>query len=859
MNEGNMAKIHIRGGEVFVTSDARKKYCVLEGTVLVFLVPLSSGEKGRRLFLAELEKDGIIPGFVADTEKDKSFRFALVALDEALIEENVYSGDSEEARIRSSFAERIGITLKDPSELKDDLVELYNLNEIKNEGYIYKSAQDVKRSRDKSLNMTRDIFLVNDDKNFDDAQSTANRIYNCALFLCKKENIQIAPKDKVVKSSGKDFLLDDIARVSHFTTRQIVLPDKWYKKDCGRFIAFKDADNEPVCLFPRHYGKYYAYDVKNDRYIKVDSKYAKELKSFAIMFYRPFPDEKITLPKLIAFGFKKVYSSDLIRIVVLALVGVLTGLLLPYLNELVYDKFILFGDVHALIQIGLVILSCALGNLAFTIVKNLSVFRVMSSMEYAVQSATIDRVFNLPEGFLRQYEAASLGTRVLTISKIYSIISEKAIVSLLAALFSFVYLTRMIVYSERLSFLAVIMLLCSVGITVIIGFRQVGYERAKADADQEAGSKMFQFINGIEKIRISSSENRALLQYLRVFIKQRQISFRKEKLTLLSEVITGASGLMFSIVFYTAMIGGDLHLSIGSFMGFMAAFGALYGAVFEIAENFLVFNEVYPLYELTLPILETLPEGRADSKAPDELTGEIELSNVSFSYEEDLPPVLSGINLRIKSGEYIGIVGASGCGKSTLLKLLMGFEKPQVGKIYYDGQDIDDIDKRELRKRFGVVLQEGGLISGSIYDNITITAPGCSMTRVKEVISEVGLEKDIAEMPMGLQTMVNEEGGTLSGGQIQRILIARAIAGKPRIIFLDEATSALDNLTQKQVTNTLKTLDATKVVIAHRLSTVLNCDRIIVMDQGSIVEEGTYEELMDKKGVFYGLAARQLA
>ena len=216
-------------------------------------------------------------------------------------------------------------------------------------------------------------------------------------------------------------------------------------------------------------------------------------------------------------------------------------------------------------------------------------------------------------------------------------------------------------------------------------------------------------------------------------------------------------------------------------------------------------------------------------------------------------PVLNDLNLHFLPGEYVGIVGSSGCGKSTLLKLLMGFETPQIGRIYYDGQDIDDLDKRELRKKFGVVLQDGGLIAGSIYDNITITAPGCKADRVREIIREVGLEKDIEEMPMGLYTPITAGTATISGGQAQRILIARAIVGKPKTIFFDEATSALDNVTQKQVTDTLEKLDATRVVIAHRISTIVNCDRIIVMDEGEVVEQGSYEELMAKRGNFMSL------
>ena len=243
---------------------------------------------------------------------------------------------------------------------------------------------------------------------------------------------------------------------------------------------------------------------------------------------------------------------------------------------------------------------------------------------------------------------------------------------------------------------------------------------------------------------------------------------------------------------------------------------------------------------------------------PGDLTGEIEISNVTFAYEEDSPPVIRDLSFHIKAGEYIGIVGSSSCGKSTLLKLLLGFEKPQTGRIYYDRRDIDGIDKRELRKRLGVVLQNGGLITGSIYDNITITSSSATMEQVKQAVRDAGLEKDIADMAMGLHTILSEGDGSISGGQKQRILIARAIVNKPKLLFFDEATSALDNTTQAMVCESLDQLKATRIVIAHRLSTIIHCDRIFVMDGGQIVEEGNFEQLMERKGLFYELASRQI-
>lgn len=282
-------------------------------------------------------------------------------------------------------------------------------------------------------------------------------------------------------------------------------------------------------------------------------------------------------------------------------------------------------------------------------------------------------------------------------------------------------------------------------------------------------------------------------------------------------------------------------------------------AAMSLATAYLQCSPIIPAFDRMRPILETLPEQQEEGGAPGNITGDIEVNNVSFSYESDGPMVLKDISFHIRPGEYIGIVGASGCGKSTLLNLLLGFENPKSGRIYYDGRDIDSIDKRELRKRFGVVLQNGGLIAGSIRDNITIAASSATLEQVKQAVCDAGMEADIAEMPMGLHTVLSEGEGFISGGQRQRILIARAIVGNPKLLFLDEATSALDNTTQTAVCESLDRLKVTRVVIAHRLSTIIHCDRIFVMDDGRIVEEGNFETLMEKKGLFYELASRQLS
>lgn len=687
---------------------------------------------------------------------------------------------------------------------------------------------------------------------------SGNRIYDGVAYLCNKSDIQIASLDKIQDSCGRRFTVADIARISHFIVREVVLEPKWYKRDSGPILAYRKDGHQPIACVPISPKKYMAYDAQRQTSCIIDEEYAQQLEVKADMLYRPFPNKELKAKDLFFFGMKNVYKSDIVRFILLALLGTLIGLLIPFINEQLYDKFIPMGNKTGLVQISCVILACTIGNVTFTIVKNLAAFRSMNAMEYSVQSATYDRLFNLPESFFRKYDSAELAQRAMGISQIYNTIADVAIKTILSAVFSLLYLWRMFQYSKKLTSVSLVMLLICMLVIVWIGILQTKYEVKKMELDSKTSSVMYQFLNGISKIRIAGVENRALYEYLKTYTKSRKINIRKEKMTVAVNTLVGAMNTVFSIVLYYLMIKNSMKLSVGAFMGFSAAFGSFSGAMLQIVSSILQVNDIKPAYDRCKPILQTLSEFDEDMVMPGTLTGDIEVNNLTFSYNEASGVILNDVSMHIKAGEYIGIVGSSGSGKSTLLKLLLGFEKPDVGKIYYDGKDIDSMDKRELRKKFGVVLQDGKLISGSIFENITITAPGTKLEQVKKVVKAVGLEDDINQMPMGLHTVLSEDSGTISGGQQQRILIARAIVGNPKIIYFDEATSALDNVTQAMVCESLERLKATRVVIAHRLSTVMNCDRIFVLEKGTVVEQGSYKELMDKKGRFYDLAVRQL-
>ena len=308
------------------------------------------------------------------------------------------------------------------------------------------------------------------------------------------------------------------------------------------------------------------------------------------------------------------------------------------------------------------------------------------------------------------------------------------------------------------------------------------------------------------------------------------------------------------MLYYLAI---QTNVGVSQYYAFTAAYGRVMGAFSALAGIAVSVASIRPVLEMAEPILKAEPEVAADKQPVDRVTGHIEMSHVSFRYEENTPYVLNDLSLDIKAGEYVAIVGRTGCGKSTLVRLLLGFEKPVKGGIFYDRHDLNSIDPRSLRKHIGVVIQNGQLFQGDIFSNITISAPDLTLDEAWEAAEMAGIAQDIRDMPMGMQTLISEGQGGISGGQKQRLMIARAVAPKPSILIFDEATSALDNKTQKQVSGALDKLNCTRIVIAHRLSTIRNCDRILVMDKGTIIEEGTYDDLIAQNGHFAELVARQ--
>jgi ABC-type bacteriocin/lantibiotic exporter with double-glycine peptidase domain len=303
--------------------------------------------------------------------------------------------------------------------------------------------------------------------------------------------------------------------------------------------------------------------------------------------------------------------------------------------------------------------------------------------------------------------------------------------------------------------------------------------------------------------------------------------------------------------------GGARPIDVAAFGACASAFAQLSAALINLTTSLNASIEVAPLFDRIRPVFEAtleVGEGRID---PGRLGGHVAVRNLSYRYSAEGPWALDNIDFEARPGQYIAIVGASGSGKSTLLRLLLGFDTPAQGGVYYDGKDLATLELRLLRRQIGAVLETAGLVPGSIFENIAGSAP-LTRDEVMEAARMAGIDSDIAAMPRGLDTFVMEGGSQISGGQRQRVMIARALVNRPRLIFLDQATSALDSRTQAIVGASLAALNATRIVIAHRLSTIRDADRILVLESGRIVESGSYDELMGREGPFRRLVERQL-
>lgn len=693
-------------------------------------------------------------------------------------------------------------------------------------------------------------------KKFSLTERTGNVVYDTVAAYCDYLKLDIVSYQAVLDVYGEDFRCADIARLSHITSRKIKLSGKWERARTYPFIAFNGEDMHPVLCIPERFQTLKAYDISDNRIFRLNRSNKADFAEDGIVFTCPLPRKAIGISDVFEYGLRYISASDIFYMCSMALLSTLVGLLLPVLNEQLFDKLIPMGSYESILQIGVVILACSLGNAFFLLVKNLSAFRSVSLSRYAILDATFERLYHLPQTFIERFGNVDLVSRTMELAQAISTLSTSAMTAVVGMILALFYLIRMFIKSSKLAWASIIMIAITVTGVIFIAFRRKKYIRTVEQEKCEARNTLYDFLSGIMKVRLSAMEDRSLYSYQVHNTKAVEGSLRDGKLQAVSGMFTALISGLYTIVLYYIVVKKNLDLSFGKFTGFTSAFGLFTSAVMQLVGVIITIPQIQPAFERVKPIFEQ-PCEEDDIGTTVRFKGEIEADNISFSYAEDEKNVIDEISFKIKPGEYIGIVGPSGCGKSTLLKMLMGFEKPTTGKLYFDEKDMDLIDKPGLRRQMGVVLQDGKLISGTIYENVALAAPEITQQKARELLDEAGMKDDLDRMPMGILTVVSEFGGTISGGQQQRIMIARALANDPCILLFDEATSALDNKAQAILCDTLAKRNITRIVIAHRLITVKNCDRIFVMDKGRIIEEGTYDELAKSGGLFARMVKEQ--
>ena len=660
-----------------------------------------------------------------------------------------------------------------------------------------------------------------------------------------------------VPESKKDMeeVLEYLLRPSGIMTREVELTPGFGKNAAGAMLTTFKKDGRPVALVPSGAVGYRFVDPISGEYIPVTSANESLFSGMAYAFYKPFPMKELKVWHIFKYIWENAEKRDLIMFFIFSGIVSLIGLLNPWFNNILFSDVVKSKSMQVLLAMANFMIMTAISTMLFTTIKTLYQQKISAGLTLNVEAATMMRMLSLPASFFKDYSAGELARRSQYLNTLVDVLINVGFSALITSLFSLVYITEIFVFAPSLVTPAVTVTLITLVISILAALMQMRVSREQMKLQSKESGMGYALISGIQKIKLAGAEKRAFARWGRLYAEEAAYMYNPPLFIKVNQVVVSAVSLFGTIIIYYVAVKNGV--SVSEYYAFNSAYGMMSTAFAALSAVAVAVAQIKPILDMAKPIMETVPEIAEEKQVVERLSGSIELNNVTFRYKEDMPAVLDDISLRIRAGQYVAIVGKTGCGKSTLMRIMLGFEQPQKGAVYYDGKDLKTIDLKSLRSRIGTVMQDGKLFSGDIYSNIVISAPELPLEAAWEAAERAGMADDIRMMPMGMYTLISEGQGGISGGQRQRLMIARAIAPKPKILMFDEATSALDNLTQKTVSESLDELKCTRVVIAHRLSTIKHCDRIIVLDQGRIIEDGTYDELMALNGYFTDLVSRQ--
>lgn len=682
-------------------------------------------------------------------------------------------------------------------------------------------------------------------------QNSGNHVLNMLL-----EYLRVT--DYVLDDDGfltPDEQLERILRPIGIMQRRVHLDGAWWKMTVGPKLG-EDKDGNMLLFLPaKWYFGYKCIDA-NGNVRRVNAELMKDVKRDALTFYPALPPKSLTGKDLLKFVVRVLPTSAAFALLFAAMVVSLFGMFIPFINKQIFNNVIPNGILSDLYPMAALFSGVVVGSALIEVMRNKLIYRAKDILQMHLQTAFMARIFTLDTDFFWKYSSGEITNRVASIRRLSAFANEALRGALFTLLFAVVYVFQIIIYAKELLVPSLVVLSVHT-ILLIIYFVQMHNEELEfADHKSELDGMEYDLFAGIQKIKLTGSEKRAFTKWLDLYRHCAHISYNPSiSVKIMPALIALCEMGSIAVLYWYAV---EYNVGVSDFIAFSVAYGMIASALNSMTATIPDLAKITPLLKIAGPVLSNVPELQPDAPQVQYLSGNIEISDLSFRYGSESNWLFRHLNLRINAGDYVAIVGPSGCGKSTLLRLLLGFEHPQAGGVFYDNYDLSKCDKTSLRRLIGTCLQNGSLFSGDIFSNITITAPNSTMDDAWRAAELAGIADDIRQMPMQMQTIVSEGNSSFSGGQKQRILIARALIANPSILLFDEATSALDNLSQKLVAEHLDKLDCTRIIVAHRLSTIRNCNRIIVLDKGAIVEEGYYEQLMAKKGLFYKMAKRQI-
>ncbi len=688
-----------------------------------------------------------------------------------------------------------------------------------------------------------------------------NALTEALKLVARHEDIDLnhagAFEGELTQSNIRAYLERSVIRHRRVT---LSVTDRWWIGDCGAFLGFRLQDSQPVALIPGQAGRYSEIDPVTGSKRLVTEPIAKELRDNALQLYGSLSTrsaEPAGLAALLGMAGRGI-APDMIR---LLLTGLLSGLLTiaPAVGiGILIERIVPANDTSLLIQFSLALIAVALTATLAQVLRGTAVMRIEGRVAGRLGAALMDWVCRMKPSLATNFSAGELGTRLMAFQEMRDRVAGPAVTSFLTAVFLLPSFLVVFLYSSTMGWLLLLFGVVSLAVVVFIVIAQIRPNTLHLDAIRRMSSELLQLLLGITKLQSSRSESAAYATWAKYYKQQKRaeiaVASLSEHVIALGTALPFLAGAFVTLVMVYAEPG---TMSVAEFLIVFALTQTFFTAIATLSLSFEAIASFWPRFDEVRPVLAAEIERTPTQDNQIKLEGEVHFDRVTFRYGENDPLILDGVSIHAAPGEFIAIVGESGAGKSTLVKLALGLLEPSSGGVLFDGHDLTRLDPVCVRRQMGTVIQEAVLHYGTVLSNIVGSHHEYGTVEAWEAARLACVDEDIINMPMGMHTAVSENGVTLSGGQRQRLAIATALIRKPRVVLLDEATGWLDAVTQHDVMDNIEKLAATRIVVAHRLSTIKKANRIYMLEAGRVIQEGTFEQLAEAEGPFRELIKRQ--